>query len=254
MPTHYSEALWGEKPHRINIQSRVGGDQVLLLLHGLGCSSASFGAIWEHEAFQDYSIYALDWLGFGNSDKPEDFSYRLDEQAHSLERFLDSLEHKSIHLVAHSMGAAIALLLPEIKLSKFETFINAEGVLIGEDCDVSRMVSSVSQEDFEGKIFPSLLNLQNSGELYTFYESTSLTGFHRSAASLVAWADSGRLLQRFKELETRKYYIYGSKNSSKAVLAKLDPIPKISIANSGHFMMNENSEGFLQAISQCLAD
>ena len=254
MPAQYSEALWGEAPHRIYVRSRDDGDEAILLLHGLGCSSTSYRAIWNSELFADLSIYAIDWLGFGGSEKPRDFSYRLDDHAQILSKFIQSLSYKKLHIVAHSMGSAIALLLEEKIQAHFESFVCAEGVLIGEDCDVSRMTSSVSFESFRDDVLPTLLDLENSGELGTDLKYSDPEGYHMSAASLVAWADSGRLLRSFRDLAKKKFYLYGSKNISKPVLARLETISKISIESAGHFMMNDNPNEFYKIIAECLSE
>ncbi len=52
---------------------------------------------------------ALDHIGFGFSDKPEDWSYLPEDQAENLDQFLESLDLKNITLVVGDWGGPIGL-------------------------------------------------------------------------------------------------------------------------------------------------
>jgi len=55
----------------------------------------------------DYTIYALDVLGFGLSDKPPDGDYDMKSQGDLLIGFMDAIKLPSATLVGHSMGGVI---------------------------------------------------------------------------------------------------------------------------------------------------
>jgi len=48
---------------------RDNGNNVIFMIHGLGCSKDSFHHFWHRTDFDDYSILALDLAGFGESSK-----------------------------------------------------------------------------------------------------------------------------------------------------------------------------------------
>ncbi len=79
----------------------------LLLIHG-------YGAMWQHwnrniPAFeQDYKVYAIDLLGFGESEKPN-AQYGLSLWARQIEAFLEFKRLSQIILIGHSMGGAASL-------------------------------------------------------------------------------------------------------------------------------------------------
>ena len=52
---------------------QVSGKKTILLLHGAGCDSTMLS--WKevfHAFTDDFSVYAFDFLGYGNSDKADD--------------------------------------------------------------------------------------------------------------------------------------------------------------------------------------
>lgn len=223
---------------------REQGDELLLFLHGLGCSRGSFKDIWSRDEFKDYSIMTLDFIGFGDSSKSDTFSYEMEDQASICAEVLSNIDSQKIHIIAHSMGGAIGLLLPPDLLDSALTFSNLEGNLSPEDCGiVSRKTVTVSYDEFVKDVMPEFKNLSESlGKGRFFLDSSLPTAFYKSAESLVRWSDSGKLLSRFKNLSCRKAYFYGEDNTETTGLHRLDNIEKIMIPRGGHFMMNDNPD------------
>jgi 4,5:9,10-diseco-3-hydroxy-5,9,17-trioxoandrosta-1(10),2-diene-4-oate hydrolase len=79
----------------------------LVLLHGIGGSLEMFQTNIDVLA-KDYDVIAMDFPGFGYSDKPA-IRYTMHFQVLKLKRFLDQLELDNIYLAGHSMGGAIAI-------------------------------------------------------------------------------------------------------------------------------------------------
>ena len=57
---------------------------------------------------QKYRVIVHDHLGFGLSDKPEDYSYSLIEQADIMQALWQQLKLKKVHLLAHDYGTSVA--------------------------------------------------------------------------------------------------------------------------------------------------
>jgi len=108
----YAEYSVDTGAHHIHFLCRYAPDshEVILFLHGLGCSLGSFRSTWEHDYFPGKSIVILDPPGFGRSSKPEEFSYRMEDQAKVIEELLFQFPFWKIHIAAHSMGGAVGLL------------------------------------------------------------------------------------------------------------------------------------------------
>jgi pimeloyl-ACP methyl ester carboxylesterase len=89
--------------------ARQGKGPVLLLVHGIyeGASSyewrKSFDALSEH-----FNVYALDWLGFGLSDKPR-IRYTAAGYVEQLRQFIREVIKEPVAIVASSLGAAYAI-------------------------------------------------------------------------------------------------------------------------------------------------
>jgi len=156
---------------------RKQGEELLLLLHGLGCSKESFRDIWFRDELSDYSIMSLDFIGFGDSSKSDKFSYKMEDQASVCAEVVKEISSKKVHIIAHSMGGAIGLLLPPALLNSALTFANLEGNLINEDCDmVSRKTINVSFQKFEKELLPDLKDLSKSLGEGRFFLDSALKG------------------------------------------------------------------------------
>jgi pyruvate dehydrogenase E2 component (dihydrolipoamide acetyltransferase) len=100
-----------ELPSGRRLQCRVRGNlgSVVVFLHGFGADSQTWlfnqGCVAEH-----HKTLAFDLPGHGGSTKQVDGG-SIEELAGSVASGLDQLEFKRIHLVGHSLGAAIALAL-----------------------------------------------------------------------------------------------------------------------------------------------
>lgn len=248
-----------EKSVELSTKFRKGNNELIVFIHGIGCTKDSFEYIWEAPEFKNYSLLTFDLVGFGNSSKPLDFSYDMEEQAEICKLLLKQFQYETLHIVAHSMGGAIGLLLVEKIKDKLTSYINVEGNLVGADCGIfSRKTIHYSLEEFQNKIFNEMivsnkLSREYSTKLWSeMLEKCHPLAFYKSSKSLVEWSDSNKLLDIFINLKASRKYIYGDKNSQMDVLDMLKDIEKISISNSGHFVMNDNPHEFYKKLYKCL--
>lgn len=236
--------------YQLSYLFREGGDQCILFIHGLGCSKESFSDAFDGHYFPDeYTLIAPDLLGHGDSSSPDNFSYKLEEQADLLSALLKSLGLFNPNIVAHSMGGVIALLLID-RLDQVSSYFSLEGNLIAEDCNISKKVSLIDEGKFVNNYFSiAPLNFRCRG-----YESdppASPLAFHRSASSLVQWSFHGDLLRKFNDLTIKKSYIYGEENKKISLLNMLDDTDLIRIKGCGHFMMMDNpTDTYLEIYNQ----
>lgn len=222
---------------------------LVLFLHGLACSRDSFRGVFGQPGFPAWTLLLPDLLGFGRSDKPEDFSYSMEEQAGLIGRLLSLFPAREVHLVAHSMGSAVALLLSPAALSRVVSFACVEGNLVAEDCGLlSRGIAAADYGEYTASMFPEQQKQFNGHAQLRFAETTPLA-VHRSARSLVQWSESGQLLERFRKLACRKAYFWGEENRAMPVLQRLRGIESIMIPRSGHGMMTDNPASFYQALA-----
>jgi pimeloyl-ACP methyl ester carboxylesterase len=93
---------------KINYQT-VGHGPDVLLIHGWVSSWRMWARTLSRLAAAGYRATAIDLVGFGESDKPVDGWYSLDNFTATLLAVCDQLKLDRPALVGHSMGATIAL-------------------------------------------------------------------------------------------------------------------------------------------------
>ncbi|NWX12749.1 MEST protein, partial [Aegotheles bennettii] len=88
----------------------VGSSDVVVLLHGFPTSSYDWCKIWEGLSQRFHRVVALDFVGFGFSDKPRPHRYSIFEQASIVEGLVRhlGLHHQRINLLSHDYGDTVA--------------------------------------------------------------------------------------------------------------------------------------------------
>lgn len=237
----------------ISVIHRETGRELILFIHGLGCVKEAFDLAFAAPGLHKYSLLAADLVGFGDSSKPERFTYRMEDQAGMLKALMEEVGFETVHIVAHSMGGAVGLLLAEQIQGSVGSFTNVEGNLVGDDCGLlSRWSTGVSRHDFLNGFFDEIkesIGRSCREEVLTWLEKSDPLAFYRSAVSLLRWSESGKLLEKFKMLQTRKMYVYGERNRGLSVLARLGSIRRAEIPESGHFIMLDNPGEFYREIA-----
>jgi pimeloyl-ACP methyl ester carboxylesterase len=95
----------------VNIHYKLAGagDRVLLL-HGWGGSIDSWLPVTKDLLAKSYQVLAIDFPGFGESDPPPG-PWGVPEYTISLAELLERLEFYPTHVVAHSFGGRVAIML-----------------------------------------------------------------------------------------------------------------------------------------------
>jgi len=94
--------------HRITYRT-AGSGPVLLLIHGIAGSSATWGEVMPWLA-ERYCVVAPDLLGHGDSAKPRG-DYSLGAYASGIRDLLGVLGHERASIVGHSLGGGVAMQL-----------------------------------------------------------------------------------------------------------------------------------------------
>jgi pimeloyl-ACP methyl ester carboxylesterase len=85
----------------------AAGRPPLLLIHGYPTASYDWIRVWPRLAAR-YSLFALDLLGFGLSEKPRDTTYPIALQADLCQALLDAEGAGEAHVLAHDYGDTVA--------------------------------------------------------------------------------------------------------------------------------------------------
>ena len=85
-----------------------GVGETLLMVHG----NPTWSFAWRNlikDLSRDYRVVAVDHIGCGLSDKPQDYAYTLAQHIANLQRLVEALDLQRITLFAHDWGGAIGM-------------------------------------------------------------------------------------------------------------------------------------------------
>ncbi len=97
-------SIKGNKLHYID----EGDGEVLLFVHGTPSWSFDFRNVIK-DLSRTFRCIAMDHIGFGLSDKPEDYDYSTQNHCLTLESFINYMKLSKFTLVAHDFGGPIGL-------------------------------------------------------------------------------------------------------------------------------------------------
>ena len=252
----------GELNLDVATRFREQGDDLLILLHGLGCSKESFEGAFDAPELRGYAICALDFPGHGGS------SRNLPSSCYSLEvcaditgqlisRMMTKLGYNHVYVAGHSMGGAVALLVPDGE-HRITSLVSIDGNLIAEDCGlVSRGIAEQSVEQFVSQgyhDFNSALydSAQPDDQAWAQWSSNAAPeAMHAAAKSLVEWSDSGKLLEQFNSIEKR-VFLYGECDDKAYLLPRIEDAIIASVPAAAHFMMVDNPAAFYSILAAAL--
>ena len=107
----FKDRFWHKylsRPYKLHVVDHGGTGPVIVLLHGLGSSSANWEALTPL-LHGHYHCISIDLLGFGNSPKPQWCGYLMEDHLRSIHATLGSLRlNQSFILVGHSLGSLLA--------------------------------------------------------------------------------------------------------------------------------------------------
>lgn len=103
--------------------------ETLVLLHGAAMGSGSWNPILKAITAAGMTAFAPDLLGYGHS-PPAPERYRLDNEVAHVAGLLKSHEFASVHLVAHSLGALVALHLRPVLGSRVTRLTLVEPIVV----------------------------------------------------------------------------------------------------------------------------
>ena len=110
--------LGGVKYHYVD----EGTGPVVLFVHG----NPTWSFAWRNllkDLSRDHRVIAVDHVGCGKSDKPQDYDYVLENHVANLTRLVDELDLRDITLVGHDWGGCIGMGAAGRRAERFRRFI-----------------------------------------------------------------------------------------------------------------------------------
>uniref|UniRef100_A0A3Q3DSC7 Mesoderm specific transcript n=1 Tax=Hippocampus comes TaxID=109280 RepID=A0A3Q3DSC7_HIPCM len=246
----------------------LGSSDVVLLLHGFPTSSYDWHKIWEPLTQRFNRVIALDFLGFGFSDKPRPHRYSIFEQASVVEALLAhlGLANQRINLVSHDYGDTVALeLLHSDQNRTGHLNINSLCLSNGGECFCSTFSHFRSRRD-------GLCALHRIGEVFGPYTQPTdaefwdmWTGLRYNDGNLVLDSVLQYINQRLKHRERWVGALTSTFVPLHLIYGPLDPVnphphfirlyqqlvqrSTVSVLDEhiGHYPQLEDPAGFLKA-------
>ncbi len=242
--------LYAGQQYRIAYNERQASSYYVFFMHGWGCAKECFDGAYEAAELNNYSLCSFDFIGYGASSKPKNFSYDLKDQAAITAEFIASFKSEKVSVVGHSMGGGIALLCATMLTARPKRLISAEGNLISKDTSLAtRLIARIL---LGGLLFKFILNITglfslNHKKWSHWCNHASSYAIKLTAKSLVKWSDSGKLMPLFSELPAM--YLYGETGKHSLSKALMDIPNKVLVPRAGHFMMLDNPKDFYASIA-----
>lgn len=248
-----------------------GRGPVVVLIHGSG-PGVSAWANWRPVIpllSSQFRVVAPDIVGFGYTERPPDFSYRLRSWIAHLKAFLDALGIERAHLVGNSFGGALALWLAA------ETGYVDRLVLMGSvglHFDITAGLDAVWGYE------PSLDNMRSLLDIFAFdpsfatddlarlrYQASVRPGVQESYAAMFPaprqrWVDALALPEsRISALANEALVVHGREDrvipaASSVRLSQLLPNSELHIfGRCGHWTQIEHTDRFARLVADFLA-
>lgn len=269
--------------HKIFVIDEGQHEETIAILHGYPSGSYDYYQtlpIWT----QRYRLVVHDHLGLGLSDKPQDYSYSLIEQADIALALWQRLGIKAVHLLAHDYGTSVATEIIARAEQGYEP-VRLQSITLGNGSMLIEMsqlliTQKILKHDFWGPILASLTN--NAIFINSFrklWADKSKIDYEEFAVlwEMLIYNDGRKVLPRVtKYIEERKKYwhrwIGALSRTSRLVnliWADKDPVAivemvyelekKITNTNVqilpsvGHYPMLEAPEKYAEAVTQAIA-
>lgn len=234
--------------------------QPLMIVHGLGSSSREFRYLANKASLAARTLLFIDFPGYGASDKPDSWSYSMEDQADTLASVIETLVEGPVDLVGHSMGGSIAIATATRRRDVINRLVVAEPNLDPGVGELSVHIASQSETRFVERGYRALVHQTRreatrgdnaAARFLVTLEQASPVALHRSSVSLLA-GRSPTFREQLESLDTPRATITGA-NTPPLVPALSDPrIVHYLVENAGHVMMVENPDAFAVAVNAAI--
>jgi len=221
----------------------AGAGQALVLLHGIGSSSASW--LFQLESLKGFRLIAWDAPGYGESDFLKSREPRVSEYADALHAFLERLLLKDVVLVGNSLGCLMAAAYAAAHPERVRSMLLL-GPAAGHGGDKKKLEERLKQLDDLGpeglaeKRSPTLVAASSPPialELVRWSQRRIRPDGYRQAVHCLA---SGRLADDARQFRKKVLVACGSEDiitpeaACKAIAAAFPKAEYRSLAGLGH--------------------
>ncbi len=260
------------------IDEGKNNDKTMVILHGYPTSSYDYFKVLDRLT-SEYRVIIHDHLGFGFSDKPQNYSYSLVEQADVALDLWKKLGIKECTLLAHDYGTSVATeILHRYNNKQIDLTIN-ELILCNGSMHIElsqlRLIQKLLKNKYTGKYVAKLSNefifTKNIRNVYHDKSQATKDELKEMWQQLI-YNDGKKVIHRLSNYINERYFFWHrwigalkeTQIKTKIVWAKNDPVAVFKIAellaseiqnnellpieNSGHFPMLESPERWINLV------
>jgi len=181
---------------RMHYVDEGSGPDILLLLHGEPTWSYLFRqqiTVWS----KHFRVIAVDHMGFGKSETPQDRTYWLQDHIDNLERFILKLDLHDLTLVMHDFGGPTGMGVAIRHPKRIKRIISVNGPTpAGQPDLIEHVTSNVAKSPW----FQWILKAEKEGVLeqvlgqldYNILSTLKLNGFERNEIITETWLQAYR--------------------------------------------------------------
>ncbi|MEU7900497.1 alpha/beta fold hydrolase [Nonomuraea sp. NPDC049152] len=243
------DAVAGPDGARIRWVEIAGDEPTRVCVHGAGAQAAAyFTHAMTLPSVARRRTLMMDLLGFGLSDRPADFGYRLEDHADALARALDSAGVSGAEVIGHSMGGAVAITLAGRRPDLVSRLVLAEATLdpVPPPAPGALGVTSFTEAEFAEGGMAQILDLVGPLWAATMRLADPIA-LHRSAYGLRAGTTpSARKL--LMELTIPRTFLVGAKSQPLEGRQELEAagVRVVTVPDAGHNIMLDNPQAFAE--------
>lgn len=252
------EYLMNETGYVMRYHDLPGEDIPILFVHGLGCAgSFDYPDVAAQNSLKHHRRILVDLLGAGYSEKPNEFTYTVEDHARYLQEFISSLNLGSFILFGHSLGGAVALALADKCRDRLHQIILSEPNLDkSSEGSTSKYIADFEIQDFVNCEFNRLVkgSCENGNRIW----AASLSVWLPKAAYLIsnsaAVGGSPSWRRVLYSLECPRTVIFGENSLPDPDVQVLTEhgVQIELVKAAGHSMAWENPEGLASAIGNAI--
>jgi pimeloyl-ACP methyl ester carboxylesterase len=234
-----------------------GEEPCRVYVHGLGGVSGMFVEAASHPALAGRRSLLVDLLGFGVSDRPDDFAYGLEDHARALAALLGAAGVAGAEVVAHSMGGSVALVLaeryPELVSKLVLVHANLDAITPAKGAPGSGGIAGYGSEaEFVATGWDAMR--VSAGETWwSTMKTAGARAVYRSAVGLTRGSEPV-MRELLLDLKIPRAYVLpegdGEFRGGEELAAA--GVRVVAVPDCGHNVMTDNVDGFARATAAVL--
>jgi len=234
----------------------AGAEPARVCVHGAGAQAAAyFTYAMTLPSVAGRRTLMVDLLGFGLSDRPAGFGYRLDDHATALAGALDRAGVAGAEVIGHSMGGAVAIALASRRPDLVSRLVLAEATLdpVPPPTPGHVGVTTFSEAEFSAGGMTQILH-QVGPQWAATMRLADPVALHRSAFGLRAGTDPAAR-SRLMELPIPRTFMVGARSEPLAGAAELTAagVQVVTIPDAGHNIMLDNPYAFAECVAATIS-